>query len=103
MSISSTFYEIIFHVKVFFCSFSIVTIWLCHFFGKIILAQKLLVKVDILTIGINFINILLEAFMFADLESAKKKTDNLTVCFALLESAGVKVAHRTLMKLTPFL
>ncbi len=38
--------------------------------------------------------------MFADPKSAKK-TDNLTIFFALLGSARVKAAQRTLMKLIP--
>ena len=38
--------------------------------------------------------------MLADPKSAKKLLD-LTVFFALLVSAGVKAAHRMLMKLTP--
>jgi len=44
--------------------------------------------------------VLRAAFMHADPESAKK-TDNLTVFFALLGSARAKAARRTLMKLTP--
>ena len=51
-------------------------------------------------LGINFTNVLRAAFTFADPESAKKLL-NLTVFFALLVSAGVKAAHRTLVKLTP--
>jgi len=79
-------------------SFSLVTGKLCNFFW-----QKLLIKVDKLTIGVNSINILRVAFALADPDNAKK-TDNLTVFFALLGYAGVKAARRTLMKLTdPFL
>jgi len=39
------------------------------------------------------------AFTIAD-PKRTKKTDNLTVCFALSGPAQVKAAHRTLMKLT---
>jgi len=59
--------------------------------------RKTLMK---LTAGVNFINVLLEAFRLEDPKSAKK-TDNLTVFFALLGSASIKAASRTLMKLTP--
>jgi len=52
-----------------------------------------------LTPGVNFINVQQAAFTIADPKSAKK-TDNLTVCFALSGSAKVKAAHRKLMKLT---
>ena len=50
--------------------------------------------------GVNFTNILQTAFMHTDPKSAKKLL-NLTVFFALLGSAPVKTARRTLMKLTP--
>jgi hypothetical protein len=50
--------------------------------------------------GVVFINVLREAFAHSDLKSAKKP-DNLTVFFALLGSASVEAACRTLMKLTP--
>jgi len=50
--------------------------------------------------GVNFINILRVAFACADPESSKK-TENLTVFFALLGSAPLKAACRALMKLTP--
>ena len=50
--------------------------------------------------GLNFINVLQAAFTPADPKSGKKLL-NFTVFFALLESAGVKAAHRTLVKLTP--
>ncbi len=53
-----------------------------------------------LTPGVNFINVLQTAFMSADLKSAKK-TDNLTVFFALSGSAHKEAAHKMLMKLTP--
>jgi len=46
--------------------------------------------------SVNFINILRAAFKATDPESAKK-TDNF---FALLGSAGIKPALKTLMKLT---
>jgi hypothetical protein len=49
--------------------------------------------------GVNFTNVLQAAFTLADPESAKKLLD-LTVFFALLVSASVKAARRTLMKLT---
>jgi len=45
-------------------------------------------------------SILSAAFERADSESTKK-TDNLTVLFALLRSARIKGACRTMMKLTP--
>ena len=50
--------------------------------------------------GVNFTNVLWAAFTCADPKSAKKLL-NLTVFFALLGSARVKAAHRTLVKLTP--
>jgi len=50
--------------------------------------------------GVNFINILLAAFMHQDPKSAKK-ADNLPVFFALLGSVRVKSAHKMLVKLTP--
>jgi len=49
---------------------------------------------------VNFINVLWAAFSNADPKSAKK-TDNLTVFFALLESARLNAARKTLTKLTP--
>ena len=49
--------------------------------------------------AVNFTNILRAAFTLADPKSAKKLL-NLTAFFALLVSAGVKAARRTLMKLT---
>jgi len=49
---------------------------------------------------VNFINILREAFAPTDPKSAKK-TDDLSVNFALLGYVCVKVASKTLMKLTP--
>jgi len=52
-----------------------------------------------LTPGVNFINVQQVAFTIAD-PKRTKKTDNLTVCFALSGPAQVKAAHRTLMKLT---
>ncbi len=48
---------------------------------------------------VNFINILRAAYMCADPESAKK-TDNLTVFFALLGSVCIKAARKMLEKLT---
>ena len=50
--------------------------------------------------GVNFTNILQAAFMHADPKSAIKLL-NLTVFFALLGSARIKAAHRTLVKMTP--
>jgi len=50
--------------------------------------------------GVNFTNVLCEAFMLVDPESVKK-IDNLTVFFTLLESASVKAVYRMLMKLSP--
>ncbi len=50
--------------------------------------------------GVDFINVLLAAFMPPDPNSTKK-TDSLIVFFALLGSARVKAAHKMLMKLTP--
>ena len=50
--------------------------------------------------GVNFTNILRAAFTGADPKSAIKLL-NLTVFFALLGSARVKAACRTLVKLTP--
>jgi len=52
------------------------------------------------TPGVNFKNILQAAFAQTNLKSAKK-TDNLTVFFALLGSACLKADHTMLMKLTP--
>jgi len=48
---------------------------------------------------VNFINVLRAAFALTDLKSAKK-TDNLTVYFALSGSACKKAARKMLMKLT---
>jgi len=50
--------------------------------------------------SINFTNILLEAFTSTDPKRAKK-TDGLTVFFALLGPAHVKAAHKILVKSTP--
>jgi hypothetical protein len=50
--------------------------------------------------GVNVINILSGPFTNADTKSAKK-TDGLTVFFALLGSVHVKVARRMLVKSTP--
>jgi len=54
----------------------------------------------ICTPGFNFTNILHTAFTRPDPKSAKK-TDNLTIYFALLLSAYIKSAHKMLTKLTP--
>ena len=51
------------------------------------------------TYGVNFTNVLRAAFTSADPKSAIKLL-NLTVFFALLGSARVKAARRTLVKLT---
>ena len=53
-----------------------------------------------LTPGVNFIKVPVAAFTLADPESAKK-TVKLSSFFALLGSASVKGARRTLVKLTP--
>jgi len=45
--------------------------------------------------GVNFINVLIAAYTRADPESAKK-TDNLTVFFALSGSACIKAARKCL-------
>jgi len=50
----------------------------------------------------NFINVLLAAFVHADPESAKK-TDSLTVFFALLGSACITAARKMLMKFTHYI
>jgi hypothetical protein len=44
-----------------------------------------------LTPGVNFINVLQAALTHADPESAKKKTDNLTVFFSLSGSVQAKL------------
>ncbi len=51
--------------------------------------------------GVNFVNILLEAFTFENPKSAKKNTVKLSVYFALFGSAHVKASSILLMKLTP--
>ncbi len=50
--------------------------------------------------GVSFINFLRADFVYADPKSTKK-TNNLTVFFALSGSARVKAVSRMLMKLTP--
>jgi hypothetical protein len=55
VSISSTFYSRLFHTSV-LRSFSIITVWLCNFFGKIILAQKLLENVNEIDYRFTFLN-----------------------------------------------
>jgi len=50
--------------------------------------------------GVNFTIILLQAFTSTDPKSAKK-TDNLTVFFALLVSALINALSITLVKLIP--
>ncbi len=50
--------------------------------------------------GIDFINIVREAFMHTDPKSTKK-TDRLTVFFALLGSGRAKAARKMLVKLDP--
>jgi hypothetical protein len=49
-------------------------------------------------LGVNFVNILQAALTPADPKSSKK-TDSLTVFFALLESEDVKASSKMLMKL----
>ncbi len=51
--------------------------------------------------GVNFTNIIWAAFFTRAIPKSAKKTDGSTVFFALLGSALVKAAHKTLMKLTP--
>jgi len=53
-----------------------------------------------LTTGVDFTNILHEAFTSTDPKSAKK-THSLTVFFALLRYTSVKVVRKMLVKLTP--
>jgi hypothetical protein len=48
---------------------------------------------------VDFTNILLQAFICAD-SIIVKKTDRLTVLFALLGFAHVKAVHKMLVKLT---
>ncbi len=50
--------------------------------------------------GVNFTNMFMRSFC-ARRSRKRKKTDNMTVFFMLLDSRGVNAAHRTLMKLTP--
>ncbi len=52
------------------------------------------------TRGVDFTNVLREAFMQQDPKSAKK-TDRLTVIIVLLGFARVKAVRRALMKLIP--
>jgi len=52
--------------------------------------------------GVNIINILWAEFTCTDHKSAKK-TDSLTVFFALMGSAHIKAAHRMLINLTPWI
>jgi len=68
------------------------------------LCKALFYKIDeheMLTPGVNFINVLLAAFTHTDLKSAKK-TVKLSVSFMLLESVPTKAARRMLMKLIPY-
>ena len=60
------------------------------------------VKPNTVRPGVNFTNVLRPAFTHTDPKSAIKLL-NLTVFFALLGSARVKAACRTLVKLTPVL
>ena len=55
---------------------------------------------QLIGLGFNFINVLQAAFMPTDTKSAKK-TVKLSSFFALLGSASVKAACRTLVKLNP--
>jgi len=52
------------------------------------------------TSGVNFTNILRSTFTLADPKSAKK-TNDLTIFFALFESGHVKNARKMLVKSTP--
>ncbi len=54
-------------------------------------------------IGVNYNNVLRAAFTRTDTAKAQKKTDNLSIFFALLGYVSKKAAHRMLMKLTPYL
>jgi len=56
-------------------------------------------RVFLLTLGVNFTNILSAVFVCPD-PKAPKKTDNLNIFFAILGSACVKAGHEMLMKLT---
>ncbi len=51
--------------------------------------------------GLNFINVLRAAFMLADLKRAKETVKLSAFFLAVLGSAGVKAAYRTLMKSKP--
>jgi len=51
-------------------------------------------------VGLDFTNVLREAFTLVDRESVNK-IDKLTVFFTLLGSASVKAALRMLMKFSP--
>ena len=53
----------------------------------------------VVSLGVNFINVLRAAFTLEDPKSSKQLLD-LMVFFALLGSVGVKAARRMLMKLT---
>ncbi len=44
VTILTTFYKQLFVYESVFWSFSLITVWICNFFGKRILVQKLLVK-----------------------------------------------------------
>ncbi len=50
--------------------------------------------------GVNFINVLQAAFTCAD-PKGTKKTDNLTLFFALSGSVHVKTVHKRWVKFTP--
>jgi len=55
---------------------------------------------QLFTPGVNFTNILHDAFTCADLKSAKK-ADDLTAFFALFGSAHLKAGCKMLVTLTP--
>ncbi len=52
--------------------------------------------------GVDFINFLWAAFMFAQIQRAQKGTDDLTVFFTLLGSARVKAVCKMLVKSNPW-
>jgi len=57
---------------------------------------------ELSTLGVNFTNVLREAFTHSDPESVKKDCYVISH-FALLGYGRVKAAHKILMKLTPCL
>jgi len=93
VSISSTFYDQRFCTKVFFCRFSLATVWLCNFIGtRISAAHKILMKLSMVSISFKFYKLLFgkEAFL------------NLQFVFVILleRNFGAKAACKILGKLT---